>query len=80
VLIDTPPVTSVTDAVIVASLVDSVLFVIKHDAVDKRLVRNSLAALTKVNPAIAGAILNDLNMRKSGYYRYRSYYRYYRNS
>jgi polysaccharide biosynthesis transport protein len=80
VLIDTPPVTSVTDPVIIASLVDTILFVVKYNFVDKRIVRNSLASLLKVKANIMGAVLNDLDMKKMSYYSYNSYYRYYTES
>ncbi len=80
VLVDTPPVASVTDPVIIASYVDTILFVIKHNFVDKRVVRNSLGSLTKVNADIMGAVLNDVDVRKLSYYSYQSYYRYYSDS
>lgn len=80
VLIDTPPVTSVTDPVIIAALADTILFVIKHNFVDKRIVRNSLSALAKTHARILGAVLNDLDVRKMRYYSYQSYYRYYSDS
>jgi succinoglycan biosynthesis transport protein ExoP len=76
VLIDTPPVTSVTDAVILASQVDTVLFVVKHNFVDKRIVRNSLMSLKNVDASIMGAILNDIDVKKMSYYSYQNYYRY----
>jgi capsular exopolysaccharide synthesis family protein len=75
VLIDTPPVALVTDAVILASQVDSVLFVIKHDYVDRRIVKDSIAALTNVGARIKGAVLNDVDVKKMSYYTYRHYYR-----
>jgi polysaccharide biosynthesis transport protein len=80
VLIDTPPVTSVTDPVILASLVDTILFVVKYNFVDKRVIRNSLASLLKVKANVMGAVLNDLDMKKMSYYSYNSYYRYYTES
>ncbi len=80
VLIDTPPVTSVTDPVIIAALADTILFVIKHNFVDKRIVRNSLSALVKTHANIMGAVLNDLDVRRMRYYSYQSYYRYYSDS
>ena len=80
VLIDTPPVTSVTDAVIIAGLADTILFVIKHNFVDKRVVRNSISALAKTQSDIMGAVLNDLDVRRMKYYAYQSYYRYYSDS
>jgi polysaccharide biosynthesis transport protein len=75
VLIDTPPVALVTDAVILASQVDTVLFVIKHDYVDRRIARDSIAALTNVGARIKGAVLNDVDVKKMSYYSYRHYYR-----
>jgi len=80
VLIDTPPVASVTDPVIIASFVDTILFVIKHNFVDKRVVRTALGFLTKVNADIMGAVLNDVDVKKLSYYSYQSYYRYYSDS
>ncbi|HYK88646.1 MAG TPA: polysaccharide biosynthesis tyrosine autokinase [Acidobacteriota bacterium] len=77
VVIDTPPVTSVTDAVIVASFVDTVLFIIKHNFVDKRIAKSALAAVTKVNSNVMGAVLNDLDISRLSYYSYQGYYRYY---
>jgi Mrp family chromosome partitioning ATPase len=80
ILIDTPPVTSVTDAVILAPVVDTILFVVKHNFADKRLIRNSIDALRKANSRIMGAVLNDVDLRKMGYYAYQGYYRYYTES
>jgi capsular exopolysaccharide synthesis family protein len=80
VLIDTPPIGSVTDPIIIASMVDAVLFVIKHNFVDKRIVKNSIAALVKVNANPMGAVLNDLDLKKMSYYAYQNYYRYYSDS
>ncbi len=77
VLIDAPPVTSVTDPVIIAALVDTILFVVKYNFVDKKIARNSLAALSKINANVMGAVLNDLDLRKLSYYAYQGYYRYY---
>jgi capsular exopolysaccharide synthesis family protein len=76
VLIDTPPVASVTDPVIIASLVDTVLFVIKHDFADKKVIKNSIISLIKVKADIMGAIINDLDVRKMNYHSYQNYYRY----
>jgi capsular exopolysaccharide synthesis family protein len=74
ILIDTPPVALVTDAVILASQVDSVLFVIKNDYVDRRIAKESIAALINVGARIKGAVLNDVDVKKISYYSYRHYY------
>ncbi len=77
VLIDAPPVTSVTDPVIIAALVDAILFVVRYNFVDKRIAKNSLATLSKINANVMGAVLNDLDLKKLSYYSYQGYYRYY---
>ena len=65
-----------TDPVIIASLVDTVLFVIKHDFADKKVIKNSIISLIKVKADIMGAIINDLDVRKMNYHSYQNYYRY----
>jgi capsular exopolysaccharide synthesis family protein len=80
VVIDTPPVGSVTDPVIIAPMVDTILIVIKHNFVDKKIARSCVAALSKVNPRIMGAVLNDIDLKKMGYYSYQAHYRYYTES
>ncbi|MGD8374563.1 MAG: polysaccharide biosynthesis tyrosine autokinase [Acidobacteriota bacterium] len=71
VLIDAPPVASLTDAVILASLVDMVAFVIRHRHNDRELIRRAVESLRAVNGQIVGAILNDVNLDRT---HYRDYY------
>ena len=65
VLIDTPPMTSAKDALILASMVDAVLFVIKDDFVDKKIVKSSMAALDGVHAKILGAVINDFGLNRT---------------
>jgi Mrp family chromosome partitioning ATPase len=67
VIIDTPSITSARDPIIVASLIDAVLFVIKHDFVGKKIVRNSIAALNQANAKIIGTVINDFGLHRSHY-------------
>ena len=78
VLIDSPPVISLADATILASMADMVAFVIKHNETDKDLIRRSVNNLRKVNPAIVGAVLNSVDLDRSHYkdYYYLGYYYY----
>jgi capsular exopolysaccharide synthesis family protein len=75
VLLDSPPVLALADAVILASLSDMVALVIKHNENDKDMIRRSLKQLRDVNPNVIGGILNsvDLHRGASGYY-YAGYY------
>jgi succinoglycan biosynthesis transport protein ExoP len=71
VLIDSPPLAAVTDALLLARHADMTVLVVQHDAVDKKIVKRSLAALRKVTPVL-GAVLNAVDVKtRSHYYYYR---------
>jgi Mrp family chromosome partitioning ATPase len=70
VLLDSPPLASVTDALLLARHADLAILVVQHDKVDKKVVKRSLAALRKVNPNVLGAVLNAVDIKASGYYYY----------
>jgi len=72
VLVDSPPLASVTDALLLARHADLTVLVVQHDKVDKKVVKRSLAALRKVTPHVLGAVLNAVDMKTRG-----SYYYYY---
>lgn len=75
VLVDSPPVLSLADTVILASLVDMVALVVKHNENDKDMIRRCLKQIRDVNPNVIGAVLNSVDLQKdgSGYY-YAGYY------
>jgi capsular exopolysaccharide synthesis family protein len=70
VLVDSPPLASVTDALLLARHADHTVLVIQHDKVDKKLVKRSVTALRKVTPNLLGAILNAVDVRGRGYQYY----------
>jgi capsular exopolysaccharide synthesis family protein len=76
VIIDSPPVVAVTDAVVLSDHVDGVVMVIKSFKVARDLVMQAKRQLTDVNARLIGVILNDFDIqRKSyGYYYYYNYY------
>jgi capsular exopolysaccharide synthesis family protein len=78
VFIDSPPVISLADASILASMADMIAFVIKHNENDKELIRRCVMNLRRVNPAIVGAVLNSVDLDRSHYkdYYYVGYYYY----
>jgi capsular exopolysaccharide synthesis family protein len=80
ILLDSPPLASVTDALLLARHVDLTLFVIQHNKVDKKLIRRSLAALRKVTPSLLGVVLNAVDITAKGsYYYYYYHHHYYRD-
>jgi succinoglycan biosynthesis transport protein ExoP len=70
VLVDSPPLASVTDTLLLAQRADLTVLVIQHDKVDKKVVKRSLAALRKVTPNVLGAVLNAVDMKARGHYYY----------
>lgn len=76
VIIDTPPVVAVTDAVVMSAEVDGVVMVIKSFKVARDLVLQAKRMLTDVDARLIGVVLNDFDIqRKSyGYYYYYTYY------
>ena len=70
VLVDSPPLASVTDALLLARHADHTVLVVQHDKVDKKLVKRSVLALRKVTPNLLGAVLNVVDVRGRGYQYY----------
>ncbi|MDR2569105.1 MAG: CpsD/CapB family tyrosine-protein kinase [Oscillospiraceae bacterium] len=79
VIIDTPPVSVVTDAAVLSQYVDGVLFVVRQNDVTFEQARLAKKNLDAVNANILGVVINDFNMkridRSSGHY-YSYYYQY----
>lgn len=75
IVIDSPPIASFTDGVLIASLVDGVLLVVHAGKSSRGIVRRSRQLLQDVGAKIFGVVLNNVNLRsQDGYYYYQSYY------
>ena len=78
IVIDTAPITAVTDAVVLSSTVDGVVLVIRAAETPRQIVQNGLSQLQTVNAHILGAVLNGVKTGRDSYYYYQYYYYYYR--
>jgi polysaccharide biosynthesis transport protein len=67
ILIDSPPLASVTDALLLARHADMVVMVVQHNKVDKRLVKRHVAAIRKATPNLLGVVLNAVDVAAKGY-------------
>ncbi len=74
IVIDTPPVTTFTDGVIVSSMADGVLFVVRWGKSSREVVKRARQVLLDAGARIIGVILNNVNPRTSGYDYYSDYY------
>jgi len=75
VLIDTPPVASVTDPVICASSADLTILVVQSGSTRRQTVREAVRLLGRTGTHIAGVILNKVDLERDHYY-YSGYYSY----
>ena len=67
IVIDSPPVVTVTDPCILAPLVDAVLLVIAHGTTSARLVRRAREAMDAVGARVSGAVVNNAAPRRGFY-------------
>ena len=75
VVVDSPPIASFTDGVLIASMVDGVILVVHAGKSSRQVVRRSKQLLQDVGAKIFGVVLNNVNLRsQDNYYYYQSYY------
>ncbi len=75
VVVDSPPITSFTDGVLIASMVDGVILVVHSGKSSRQVVRRARQLLQDVGAKIFGVVLNNVNLRsQDNYYYYQSYY------
>lgn len=75
VVIDSPPITSFTDGVLIASMVDGVILVVHSGKSSRQVVRRAKMLLQDVGARLLGVVLNNVNLRsQDNYYYYQSYY------
>lgn len=73
ILIDSPPVLSVADALILSQASDGVVFVVDATKTPRNHARKAVAALQQVNAKLLGVVLNRVQ-RKDSQYAYQYYY------
>jgi len=70
IVIDTPPVLMVTDAVVLAPKVDAVLVVVRFAGTNRDAVARTIRVLQSVHPARLGVLVNGIDLRSPEYYCY----------
>ena len=79
IIFDTPPVLAVTDAVILAPLVDGVTFVVGAEMTRRRLAERALETILGSRPARVAVVLNKVDFARNKYYYSRYYGHEYKN-
>ncbi len=82
IVVDSPPIASFTDGVLVGSLVDGVILVVHSGKSSRQVIKRSKQLLQDVGAKIFGVVLNNVNLKAQNSYYYQSYYsqNYYRSS
>jgi len=75
VVIDTPPVLAVTDAVVITPMVSGTVFVLGAEMTRRRLAERAVQMVLQTRPKLVGAVLNRVNFDRNKYY-YSRYYGY----
>jgi non-specific protein-tyrosine kinase len=76
IIIDSPPILPVTDAVVLSTQVQSVLLVVNAGRTGRSQLKRSTERLREVNAKLIGAVLNGLSRKSDAY----SYYYYYQDT
>jgi capsular exopolysaccharide synthesis family protein len=79
IIIDTPPVLAVTDAVILAPMVAGVTFVIGAEMTRRRLAERAIETVAQTQPKFTGVVLNKVDFARNRYYYSRYYGHQYKN-
>ncbi|MEH6593688.1 MAG: polysaccharide biosynthesis tyrosine autokinase [Halioglobus sp.] len=80
IVIDSAPVQAVSDALILASYADSVIYVVKADSTSATQAEKGIASMVASNEPVTGVVLNQFDANKaskyygSKYYQYDNYY------
>ncbi|MBC8205450.1 polysaccharide biosynthesis tyrosine autokinase [bacterium] len=79
ILVDSPPLIAVTDAVIMSTRVDGLLLVVSSGFVNRREVARAISILDNVKAKVLGVLINGLDIKRiyGSYYYYYHYYQYY---
>jgi Mrp family chromosome partitioning ATPase len=73
IVIDSPPILSVTDGVILSRQADAVVLVVRHGKSSKHVVRRARDILLRSGAGITGIVLNAVDLNSPEYYGYYGY-------
>lgn len=76
IIIDTPPITAVTDAALLGKLSDGVVLVVRANRTVRDMAKTGLEQLRAVGAKLLGVVLNGVSMDRGSYYYYQYYYYY----
>ena len=76
IIMDSPPLLSVTDSVVLARDADAVVMIVRHGKSSKHAMRRARDLLVRSGAPITGIVLNAVDLNSPEYYAYYGYYGY----
>jgi capsular exopolysaccharide synthesis family protein len=76
VVLDTPPLVSVTDAAILSQYVSSIVLVVRSFSTQRELILRARDIITETRSKVLGLILNNVDVPRTSYHGYYGYYYY----
>ena len=73
VVIDSPPILSVTDGIILSRSADAVVLVVRHGKSNRNVMRRTRDLLVRSGAPVAGLVLNAVDLNSPDYYDYYGY-------
>lgn len=70
IILDSPPVLAVSDALVMSKYADSTILVVKWRATPKSVAEQAVKALRAINAPLVGVMLNKIDLSKVGQYEY----------
>ncbi len=77
VLLDSPPILNVTDALLLSKVVDATIVVCRAGQTNYDFMEKGLKSLRNIDANILGVVVNGVDKKNSGYYYYYDYKAYY---
>lgn len=74
IVVDTPPIQAVSDALVLAKNADILLQVVRSESTSRKVVESSIGQMLQSKLRVSGIILSQVNNKKLKYYRYSKYH------
>ncbi|WP_373094998.1 GumC family protein [Zhongshania sp.] len=74
IVIDTPPIQAVSDALVLAKNADILLQVVRSESTSRKIVESSIGQMLQNRLRVSGIVFSQVNDKKSKYYRYGKYH------
>jgi len=74
IIVDSPPILGVADALILSTVAKAVVLVVRAGHTPRELIQRAFKNLLELNATVLGAVLNNLDIRGNGYPYYSNYY------